>query len=109
MKLSNTLKKAFVSAVMRDVPKIDYSEQTKKCAIQHLERLIPGEVLVAIKKHPDWFESTAYHTPGKLPSVFVLSPRGHYSLLQKDEQAWKELTVIAEAHARQEANLEASA
>lgn len=109
MKLSNTLKKAFVSAVMQDVPKNDYIEQAQKCARQHVERLMPKEVLVAIKKHPDWFEHNRYHTPGNLPSVFVLSPRGHYSLLQKDEQAWKELTVIAEAHARQEANLEASA
>ena len=49
MKLSNTLKKAFVSAVMHDVPQVDYLEQTQKCGRKHVERLTPPEILDAIK------------------------------------------------------------
>ena len=38
--------------------------------------------------------------------VFVLNPKGNRGLLEKDEQAWQELTVIAEAYAQQEASRE---
>ena len=106
MKLSNTLKKAFVSAVMHDVPQVDYLEQTQKCGRKHVERLTPPEILDAIKKYPDWFEPNGYYTPGYLPMVYVLNPKGNRGLLEKDEQAWQELTVIAEAYAQQEASRE---
>lgn len=41
MKLSQTLKKAFIASVMQDVPKVDYLEQAQKCARKHFERLMP--------------------------------------------------------------------
>ena len=102
MKLSQTLKKAFIASVMQDVPKVDYLEQAQKCARKHFERLMPAEILQVIQKYPDWFGNNFFSTPGHLPGFYPLSPDCNSNLLRDDEQAWSELIEISEAYTQQQ-------
>ena len=107
MKLSQTLKKAFVASVMQDVPKVDYFEQAQKCARKHFERLMPQEILQVIQKYPDWFGNNSFYTPGNLPMFYTKSPECDRNLLRNDEQALAELTEISEAYKQQMIDREA--
>ena len=102
MKLSQTLKKAFVASVMQDVPKVDYFEQAQKCARKHFERLMPQEILQVIQKYPDWFGNSSFYTPGHLPMFYTKSPECNINLLRNDEQATEELLQISDAYIQQE-------
>ena len=102
MKLSQTLKKAFVASVMQDVPKVDYFEQAQKCARKHFERLMPQEILQVIQKYPDWFGNNSFYTPGSLPMFYTKSPECNINLLTDDVQATEELHQISEAYTQQQ-------
>lgn len=49
MRLTNTIRDAFISGVMRDVPSIDYSEQIRKLLIEDIEAQLPKAVLALYK------------------------------------------------------------
>ena len=101
MKLSQTLKKAFIASVMQDVPKVDYLEQAQKCARKHFERLMPQEILQVIQKYPDWFGNVGFYTPNVFPNFYTKSPVGNYYLFKNNEQAWEELLEITDAFEKQ--------
>ena len=102
MKLSQTLKKAFIASVMQDVPKVDYLEQAQKCARKHFERLMPAEILQVMQKYPSWFGNNRFYTVGRLPMFYTKSPECNINLLREDVQATEELHQIAEAYDLQE-------
>lgn len=51
MKLTNTIRDAFVRAAIQDVPQIDYDEQISKLALSAVEELLPP-VILKIWKDP---------------------------------------------------------
>lgn len=49
MRLTNTIRDAFISGVMRDVPSIDYTEQIRSLLIKDIEAQLPPAVLAVYK------------------------------------------------------------
>lgn len=45
MKLTNNMRDAFVSAVLQDVPEVDYNEQFAKIAVTHCLSKLPKEIV----------------------------------------------------------------
>lgn len=56
MRLTNSLRDAFVNGVLRDIPVIDYNEIMRKTALQAAKDVMPVEVRAAYEKHPSWFQ-----------------------------------------------------
>lgn len=63
-------KDAFVSAVLDDVPYVDYSEQARKLAMKHLISLLPGIVQQAYKENPEWIISNRVRLPNYLQDFY---------------------------------------
>ena len=57
MRLTKTIRSAFVRADMDDVPELDYRTMIQKMSTDAAIAMMPPEVLRAYKKHPDWFSS----------------------------------------------------
>ena len=57
MRLTNSIREAFVRSVMNDVPSVDYTALMQKEANRIGRATMPPEVAAAYEKHPDWFES----------------------------------------------------
>lgn len=49
MRLTNQIRDAFISGVMRDVPSVDYSEQIRKLLCEDIEAQLPPAVLAIYK------------------------------------------------------------
>lgn len=64
MKLTNSMRDAFVRAAMDDVPKVDYDEQTRKVAMAAALKMMPPGVRLAYKNHPEYFRSEYFHHTG---------------------------------------------
>ena len=68
MKLTNYLRDAFINAVMKDVPTVDYTEQVRKLAQATYEEMLPATAKKLIKEgHRDllktrsiWFSDIGY-------------------------------------------------
>lgn len=56
MRLTNSIREAFVRSVMNDVPSVDYVSLMQKEANLIGRAMMPPEVAAAYEKHPDWFE-----------------------------------------------------
>ena len=55
MRLTQTLRKAFINAVMNDVPTIDYRRDIQKYLYDECLKAMPADVRKAYKNHPNWF------------------------------------------------------
>lgn len=63
MRLTNTIRDAFVRAAMADVPTVDYQEQMKSLVLKEVEEKLPPEVKAVYKKeHLRPFLETYYLT-----------------------------------------------
>ena len=105
MRLTNTLRKAFVHAVMDDVPSVDYQEQARELMNKAAEQNLPDALKRAIALDPsirDWIESRFHHV-GKYPlsGMFLLGTREALDQLDKDEALQQKLQVLSDALAEQ--------
>lgn len=57
MRLTNSIRSAFVKSVMNDTPSVDYTELMQKEANRIGRAMMPPEVAAAYDKHPDWFSA----------------------------------------------------
>lgn len=77
MRLTNTIRDAFVRAVMNDVPKIDYEEQAHKLILSAAEMLFaeafPGTDYKKLKDE-GWLQNTWFSTPRGLRNFYVFAP-----------------------------------
>lgn len=105
MRLTNTLRKAFVRAVMDDVPSTDYQEQACDLMTRAAEQNLPEALKRAIALDPsirDWIESRFHHV-GKYPlsGMFLLGTREALDQLGKDEALQQKLQTLSDALAEQ--------
>ena len=105
MRLTNTLRKAFVRAVMDDVPSTDYQEQAIELLSKAAEENLPPALKRAISIDPsirDWIESR-YHHVGKFPlsGTYLLGTREALDQLGKDEALQQKLQTLSDALAEQ--------
>lgn len=56
MRLTNSIRSAFVSSVMNDVPSIDYIELMRKEANRIGRAMMPPEIAAVYDKYPKWFK-----------------------------------------------------
>lgn len=102
MRLTNTLRDAFVRAVMNDVPQVDYHEKTQKLADKYLDEKFAevfGDKLTRQQAaESGWVEESSIYTPGCLPNVYGPCP-GYHCL--EGSPIWAELRQFAEAHEAQ--------
>lgn len=105
MRLTNTLRKAFVRAVMDDVPSTDYQEQARDLMTRAAEENLPPALKRAMVIDPsirDWIESR-YHHVGKFPlsGMYLLGTREALDRLDKDEALQQKLQTLSDALAEQ--------
>lgn len=105
MRLTNTLRKAFVRAVMDDVPSVDYQERARDLMAKAAEQNLPEALGRAIALDPsirDWIESRFHHV-GKYPlsGMFLRGTREALDQLDKDEVLQEQLQVLSDALAEQ--------
>ena len=104
MRLTQTIKEAFVRAAMDDVPKVDYDEQAKKVANEALDRLMPPALKRALQTEPviaGWLDRHYAHLPGGLGSCFLTCPSETVDRIRKDPLVWDQITVLGGKAAEQ--------
>lgn len=57
MRLTNTLRDAFVRAAMADVPQIDHEEKLNALALKAAKEVMPPAVRATYDRHPEYFET----------------------------------------------------
>jgi hypothetical protein len=75
MRLTNTIRKAFVRAAMQDVPQIEYDDVIRSFAKKAAIEAMPPEVKKAYKKYPDWFADSRHYF-NDFGSIYVPIPDG---------------------------------
>ena len=99
MRLTNTIKDAFIRSAMNDVPQIDYDEQARQIATKAIEALTPAALNKAIKAEPDiavWLGKNYLHFPNGLGSCCVVCPTATIERIYKDLEVWGLITDLAE-------------
>lgn len=56
MRLTNSIRDAFVNSVMNDTPSVDYADLMQKEANRIGRAMIPPEIAAVYDEYPDWFE-----------------------------------------------------
>jgi hypothetical protein len=79
MRLTKTDKQAFVTAVMNDVPEVDYNEICRKEVTAWCDARMPEEVKAVMKKYPEWINQTYFSTPYGLSNVSIVAPESIYT------------------------------
>lgn len=64
MRLTKTIRSAFVRAAMNDVPQIDYDEQIRKMLVDSVVAQMPPDLLKAYQKHPKMFNNEGHYVTG---------------------------------------------
>lgn len=119
MRLTNTIKDAFIRSAMNDVPKIDYDEQAKKLADEAVDRLTPPALKRALQSDTailTWLDRRYAHFPSGLGSCFLTCPSEVVDRIRKDPLVWGQITVLGgqaaeqfKARSKLEAKLRAAA
>ena len=104
MRLTQTIKEAFIRSAMNDVPKIDYDEQARQIATKAVEALIPANLQRAIKAEPviaAWLDKSYLHFPNGLGSCFLTCPSETVDRIRKDPLVWNQITLLGGKAAEQ--------
>lgn len=106
MRLTNIDRDAFISAVLDDVPSVDYQERARvalqKWAIDHL----PPKLKALHKEFGHWFKTdTLWGLPGRISSVRVVSFDDGETLkrMKEDTPFWSSIEQMAKDAAEQTA------
>lgn len=72
MRLTNSIRSAFVNSVMNDVPSVDYIDQMQREANRIGHAMMPPEIAAVYDKYPKWFEKQwasigSWHGYGPFP------------------------------------------
>lgn len=74
MRLTKTLRDAFVRSAMNDVPRIDYKQQIIDLVTADFVNRLPPDVLKAYKKHPEFISKNYYYISECRFSTTVVRP-----------------------------------
>lgn len=97
MKLTNALKKAFVNAVMADVPKIDYNEQAHTLAQQYVLSIAP-QAVVDLYNSPnrDYLAADRVCFPAYIADAHLYAAISS-DVLMMDDEVWNQLRELSNA------------
>ena len=103
MRLTNTIRDAFIHAAMHDVPHVDYDEMAQKFVRTFVVELFgkdaPGlDMNSLIEKK--WLARKSLCLPGDLKSPYLYAP-DDWRVIERDAKAWKHLTELSEMKSRQ--------
>lgn len=93
-------RQAFISAVMDDVPYVDYDEQAREKVQKFALSKLPEGVAASIKAFPDWFQVALYvYLPGTLNNINVVAKNREEfdKMLKADKKLWAELVAMDKA------------
>ncbi len=103
MRLTNTLRDAFINAVMNDVPKVDYQEKLSKRVAVVVQNLYPKKVGEAIKESPEWF-SKCYFCKGGM-AVHYIGPPSHRTTDRFESEIFADSEVASIVKEHQDQNV----
>lgn len=105
MKLNNTIRDAFVRAVMDDVPSVDYDELAAKKVQDHAYQHLPPEIRKIYDKPAQrgYLKETHTCTPSLLRDVYAVTANPTYYWAKDVPNLWVELEALAEQKAAQRA------
>ena len=95
MKLTKTLREAFVNSAMNDVPSIDYGEMLQKAATADAVAQMPPAVAAVYESHPDWIVRQQHRAGSRY--LYIPMPAG----AEFTEQAAAEFERIVELRSAQ--------
>lgn len=97
MRLTNTMRDAFVRAAMHDVPRTDYDELAQKYVRKYFADLFakdfPG-IDMKVVADKGWLHKTSVSLPGTLKSPY-LHAVNDYRVLEGDKKAWAHLEDLS--------------
>lgn len=102
MRLTNTIRQAFVRAAMNDVPEVDYEEEAHKIGKAAISAGLPSAVQKMIKdpQASEYLNHEYISMPQRFSNFYFYCQRNENSVLQnKHPDAW---TKILELHAKYE-------
>lgn len=99
MKLTNTIRDAFISAAMSDVPRTDYDEEARKIAGAALDaafkKAFPGVKIDRLTAgETGWLDKCGVNMPGDLGSLYTWTPS--YRVLERDAETWAKLIELSQ-------------
>lgn len=98
MRLNKVHKRAFVKAVMDDLPSIDYNEQAQKLVEEYFAAKCPADVVAFNKKHPGLLKTQRAATPYPLNGVYTpFALEACHNTESTHPVLWKKLVPLAEA------------
>lgn len=102
MRLTNTIRDAFIHAAMNDVPQIDYQAQAEKLARDWLDKsfaaTFPG-VDKAKAEASGWLDRVGVRMPVGLSNLYTYAPG--YECLKHDARLWDKLQALSQKHEAQ--------
>ena len=97
MRLTNSLRDAFIRAAMHDVPKINYEEQAQKMAQDYVRAQFKKDFPnLDYDKAGEmgWFESSSLSMPFHITNIYMKVTTG-YGMLKADEKLWAKLEALS--------------
>ena len=102
MKLTNTIRDAFIRAAMHDVPSIDYRQQADDLAQKAMKAIFAKDFpRIDMAKVADWLQPKGVSMPGALGNLYQPAPSS--VCLKKDVKVWAALEALSAKHDAQEA------
>lgn len=103
MRLTNTIRDAFIRAAMQDVPQVDYQEQANKIAEAELDAMFekdfPGFNRTKAGE-TGWLTRHGYALPRPLCRIYTYG-KDDYHALERDSATWLKLQALAEKSNKQ--------
>jgi len=102
MRLTNTIRDAFVRSVMNDVPFVDYNEAASKLVINAIASYFKETFGVEIAElgQGNWVNLQSVQLPGHLLSVYTYS--SHYNFVERNlPELWETLKALDVRHREQ--------
>lgn len=105
MKLTNTIRDAFVYAVMNDVPSVNYDEIAAKKVRDYAYQHLPPEIKKVYDKPAlrGYLHETHTCLPSPLQDAYVVTTNTSYWWLKDASTLWAELETLSEQKAAQRA------
>lgn len=105
VRLTNYMRQAFVSAVMNDVPQIDYRTQIQKYVEKEAAALVPEELRPMVVKYPAWFSTRRYFFDA-WGSVYAIIPEEKVTFPESVKNEVRRLSRLHDAQAEARRELE---
>lgn len=97
MRLTNTIRDAFVRAAMSDVPQVDYEEQAQKIGKAAISASLPASVQKLIKDPiaSEYLNREYITMPRYFSNFYFYTQRNDHAVLQnKHPEAWAQITEL---------------